>query len=195
MNKRRLISPICTFSACVFCLTGTASATSQASSGQANVTRYQQEKSNWCWVACAKMIGQHMLGESESQTSIYMNTKMTNVVENKSATNTEMTKAINYVLDNQYYADYANGTVSLSYIKGSILSDQPLVFKFYSSGYVAHAVVVDAFSQNNIRIVDPAVGCSSKIFVDYDQAKISVNLLSGRKQWVDTWSISDTYNW
>jgi len=60
---------------------------------------------------------------------------------------------------------------------------------------VAHAVVVDAFSQNNIRIVDPAVGCSSKIFVDYDQAKISVNLLSGRKQWVDTWSISDTYNW
>lgn len=200
MKKKRLVALLCAVCLYFSCVSLPSVLAADAplkspplsSAAQASVTRYQQEKSLWCWVACIKMVVQHMLGSSPSQSQIYKNGKYSNTVANEAATNDELTRGLNVSLNSKYFADHAGGTKSIDWIKGCILVDKPLIFKLWWSGRSGHAVVIDAYSLNKIRVVDPWYNCTSKVFVDYDDAKTKAEFPSGTYQWVDTWSISDT---
>ncbi len=58
-----------------------------------SVTRYQQEKTNWCWAASAKMLGKYF-GSTKTQSQICQYVKGN--TNNVGASNSEITKAMEY---------------------------------------------------------------------------------------------------
>lgn len=58
-----------------------------------DTTGAYQEDTNWCWVACTKVVLKY-LGKTVSQEDIYKTAKETETVENKTGTFAEINKAI-----------------------------------------------------------------------------------------------------
>lgn len=161
--KRRIIalfSVIC----CVWVLFG-----STASAEKLRVTRYKQEKSKWCWAACAQMIGAYM-GHNATQSAICKAVK--DKVVNEAASYNESLSAISYATKK---TALFVGVASFNNCRKSIKGKKPfyIVFK-YNLGNEAHSIVgagireKEGLLEEAIYIIDPLGDRESKFFPYYD---------------------------
>lgn len=65
------------------------------------ITRYSQNKTNWCWAACAQMIGNYY-GNNKSQKTICKKIKGKSI--NEGASDDELETALKYVTSKKWSA-------------------------------------------------------------------------------------------
>lgn len=126
------------------------------SSESLSVTRYQQVETNWCWAACAQMIGKYMTGTAKSQTSIVKAIK--GYVVNDSAADWELKKAIDYALGSSSYYSTNQGVLSFSTLYTSIYTNgRPCAIRMKWSATTGHYLVVSGARNSNqtLRLIDP----------------------------------------
>lgn len=95
-HEKRMASPMASICLCVgiaLCVYAL------SSSNPLSMTKYTQEKSNWCWAACAKMTGKYF-GYSHSQNSIVSEIKGSAV--NSAASDVEIGHALRYSCNYKY---------------------------------------------------------------------------------------------
>lgn len=153
-----------------------------------NVTRYQQEKSNWCWAATARMIGKYVANTSLSQTQIVTYVKGSAV--NSGGSDSEVNKAITIATGNRAHTTYTPTIFAYSEFSKRIGSGRPVGIKMSWNSGGAHALAVSGAldSSQNIRIVDPAVGCSSLIWRSYSGLVNGGSVLSGSGKLTKIWA-------
>lgn len=105
-----------------------------------DVQHRQQEKTNWCWAACAQMIGTKNVGnqmidgyEEKTQTEIVNYVKFSLLAPNEPAVPNELKKAIKYVTpenETPYIYDVHSGAALTELnIKNYIINDIPIVIE------------------------------------------------------------------
>lgn len=147
-----------------------------------NVTRYQQEKTNWCWAACAKMMGNY-LGNGYSQSEICKNVKGN--TNNNTASLDEVTSAIKYATGKTVTR---SGIIALYTISRSIDNNKPLVIRMQWNSGGGHVVVVSGYNDAKVRLVDPASGCSTAWYTLSDLGS-GTTIQSGTGSYTNTWTI------
>ncbi|MCQ2495157.1 MAG: C39 family peptidase [Lachnospiraceae bacterium] len=145
-------------------------------SNSLSVSRSQQEKSNWCWAACAKMVGNYM-GYSRSQTNIVNYVKGSSADVGASAS--EVCSALAYATNNTYYSSTIVPP-SMSSIKSQIDSAVPIVVRMDWTSGGSHNVVVKGYTDaTKLIIVDPEVGCSGIMSYEYSDLQTGTWISSG----------------
>lgn len=152
-----------------------------------SVTRYQQEKDNWCWAASAQMIGKYKTGTAKTQSAIVTHVKGSTV--NSGANTAEVQKALKYTTGKSTV--YLEGVVGFGVLQGHLQNgDPPYLSLVWNSGG-GHGVVCSGTRTNNgeqqIRVIDPWYNKGIKYF-SYNGAKNGTQFQSGYGSWVRTYS-------
>lgn len=151
-----------------------------------NVYRIQQQKSNWCWAAAGEMIGKYANFGARTQWDAVANIKGSNY-PNVTGTIWDVEKAIEYV---SYGAVNAYAGLGNKFTAGQAASklsaNKPFAVHMAWDLFSGHIVVCDGSAGNELRLVDPAEGCSSKEWYDRDALVSGTSILSGNGKYVDT---------
>lgn len=131
-----------------------------------SVTVYQQENTNWCWAACAKMVGKYYSGTAISQSNIVKYIK--GVVVNEMATVTQTKNAATYASSGwKTFSIMSSGSVSFSTIQTKINAGKLMISAcgVYSGGtrIGGHMMVLNGWNSGNanyVYFVNPQDGYS-----------------------------------
>lgn len=177
--KKRIVAFILSM---VVVLGGSIPAYALSASNPLQMTKYTQEKSNWCWAACAKMVGKYF-GCSHSQSAIVTEIKGSTV--NSGASDTEVRHALQYAVNYKYTVGFF-GVPTFSTVKTNIVTNHyPIVAKInWNSGGAHDEVITGTNSSSQVYLVDPN---KSNQWVLYSSLKSGTKLNSG------TGKISSTY--
>lgn len=157
-----------------------------ANSYEISVYKYSQEQSNWCWAACAKMIGNYY-GHYKTQSSICSYVKGS--VANKTANLSEVTKAIEYASGRDAYHI---GVAEFSVFCVQMQIKRPAVIRIQWYGGGGHVYVVtgaceqSGVSEASLRLIDPIDGVREKYY-PYNALCSGTDLDSGLGYYTDTW--------
>lgn len=156
--KKRIAS---LFFALVIIIGATAQMPVYAADRILNVTKKTQEKSEWCWAACAQMISIYKRGSSPSQTDIVKKIKGSNV--NASGTVSEIRSAIQTALNwnSNSYSVSSQNVIGYSSITSYINNNKPIVLGILWRGGGGHVYVVsgyDNYPYSEVYLTDPASG-------------------------------------
>lgn len=146
--------------------------------GNLSVTRYQQEKSNWCWAASAQMVGKYITGTLRSQSLVcrYVMGETSNIPADIS----QMKTALFYTTERTAYS--SNSPLSLATTNSKINASRPFIARLGWSSGGGHAVVIGGYNNSNVRVIDPASGCGTKDFT-YTSMTSGVRFQSGYGSW------------
>lgn len=152
-----------------------------------SVTRREQQQSNWCWAATAQMIGGHYR-PLKTQNNIVTFVKGSAI--NEGAKDHEVANAIYFALD-CYYEVTTRNSISFSDVQSYIARGRLLGIKMqWSSGSGAHALVLSGYRANQqVTLVDPAVGRSEIRSYGYANLINGTSISSGTGRWVKTWTL------
>lgn len=162
------------------------SITSVAHAGTLSVTRYEQEKSLWCWCAVAQMLGKYTTGTLYSQSNIC--TQIKGSATNVTANDLEISKAIKYTTG---ISPATSGKLSYSAIQNEIDNyHQPFAISMIWSLQAGHVLVVSGcgYGGQTLRLVDPASGCGTAWY-NYEDLCNGTTVQSGTGYYAMTWSI------
>ena len=150
------------------------------------VVRQQQQKSKWCWVASAVMVGKFNTNSTKNQSEVVYHIRHN--YDNEPGEDWEA----NYAL---YYAsDYTKiGTITAiddfpySSAVANIDADKPFMVKMLKSSGGAHMVVGAGYRPYDgaIKIIDPASNCSN-CFYSYTDLINGTTIQSGYGRWITT---------
>ncbi len=156
--------------------------------GSCSVTRYSQEKSNWCWAACSKMIG-HFHGHNKTQSQIVVHVKNANV--NEAATDSEVVKAIKYACGSSYTVTDCHGTIPYEYIQNYITRGLPFVIKINWAGGGAHVEVLSAYdASRKVTLIDPWSNRENRKYLYRDLIN-GTYLFGSKGTYVNTFTVLD----
>ncbi len=187
MKSIRLKKMIVFFVIGVLIFTSTASV--NAATYNLNVTKYSQEYANWCWVACAKMIGNYY-GSSYSQSTICTYVKGGAV--NDTATLDEITSAIKFASNKTVFQ---GGTVIFDAFVMSIKNSKPSVLRMAWDSGGGHVYVVSGVQEESgpalacLYLIDPFAGTSSAL-ISYSKLINGTTLSSGTGKYSHTWTVN-----
>lgn len=159
-----------------------------AASYTMNITKYAQERTKWCWAACAKMIGAYY-GRIFSQSSICTHVKGS--VVNQTATIGEVTSAIRYTSNRGTQA----GVASLAAFIIEAMNSRPAALRmgWSSSNYKeGHVYVVRGARESTgsvaggLYLIDPIAGVANA-FYRYSSLVNGTTLPSGTGRYTHTW--------
>lgn len=128
-----------------------------------SVTRYTQEKTKWCWAACAQMIGKYKTGTKRSQSNICEYVK--GVVENAAGTVAETTTAL--WLTTGKDTNYKNSYLKFSTSKGQINDSRPFIVRIKKDSGGGHMLVASGYKTEPyyyLRLIDPVAGCGTNYY-------------------------------
>lgn len=114
-----------------------------------NMTKYQQEKKNWCWAATSQMISS-FLGYKMSQTDIV--TFFLGSPADKMTSTVGMTNALSYSIRSSYEVN-ANAVLTHTKIKKYIYNRLPLAMGI--KGDNGHIVAVKGYGSGTVILMDP----------------------------------------
>jgi len=152
-----------------------------------NVTKYTQEKSQWCWAACAKMMGAYH-GYNYSQNTICK--KAWGKVVDESLTLTATTRVLKFTTKKNVKR---SGVLSYKSFVTDMKGKRPRVLRMSWISGKGHLYVVagtkDASGpvQNALYLIDPEPGKASGYF-SYSALKNGTTLASGTGKYTNTWS-------
>lgn len=152
------------------------------------VPKYPQEKSKWCWAACAQMVGVYY-GKTYSQSSICIHVK--GEIINQLADVNEVSKAIRYTLNRVTQAGVASSAAFL--IEAQAKRPAVLRIGWASTNYKSgHVYVVYGASEAlgsveaGLYLIDPISGVANK-FYPYLSLVNGTTLDSGTGKYTHTW--------
>lgn len=125
---------------------------SSSSPVKLSVSRFAQERTSWCWAACAQMIGNYMTGTKKTQASIVEYVK--GAVINEGGTQSENKKAVQYTIGSNYTAS-AKEVVTLAQFKYYINKGQPASIRITASTGAGHRYVVAGYQDSKLFLIDP----------------------------------------
>ena len=172
--KKSIISLM--ISSCIFM-----GAIATVNAGTLSMTSQAQEKSNWCWVAVAQMIGNYK-GNYKTQSTICKEVKGSIVDEG--GTNTEVASAIRYTTGKNVAI---NGVLPLTEIMNEIDNRDPVAIKMMWNTGGAHAVVVSGYSGGQVQLIDPGMNCSTSFYNFVDLCS-GTKIQSGTGYYAITWT-------
>lgn len=151
-----------------------------------SVTRYQQEKTNWCWAACTKMIASYLGYTSITQSGIVGYIKGTTV--NETASTSEISRALQYAINSKYTVS-ATGVLYYEKIQSYISSGRPLGWgmTWYSGG--AHMVVASGYVNGKITLMNPASGAATTSYT-YTALVSGTTIQNGSGKYTTTWTLN-----
>lgn len=128
-----------------------------------SVTKYAQEKSNWCWAACAKMLGKYYTGVAMSQSDIVTYVQGSSSGNNL-ATGNDTKKALTYATSRVVTF---TGVQSYSAIENRIyVGEKPFCINVIKSNGIGHLHVVNGINglpaSEQINLIDPSPNNGSK---------------------------------
>ena len=122
-----------------------------------------QEKSNWCWVACAKNINYWTGTSFRTQSLAVMEVKGS--VSNVTGNIYETQQAAEYISNHSVSYTWSNNVLSYFGICDRIFNDQPVIaggLKFLPTGFAPHMVLFVAWyngnGNNRLTFFDPETG-------------------------------------
>ena len=151
-----------------------------------NVTKYAQEKTNWCWVACAKMIGAYY-GRLYAQSDICQYVKGS--VVNQTASLSEVTSAINYASNRSVMQA---GVAKLDAFINEARNNRPSVLRIGWNSGGGHVYVVRGAQEEmgpalgGLFVIDPISG-RANAFYEYSKLVNGTTLASGTGKYTHTW--------
>ncbi len=160
-----------------------------ASTYNLNVTKYSQEKSNWCWAACAKMVGKYY-GYNLSQSAICIYVKGSAV--NEAASLSEVTKAIGYASKKIISQ---SGIAQSQAFSINIKANKPCVLRIGWNSGGGHVYVISGiqegvpFDDTYLYMIDPISGNSSGYYA-YSSLVNGTTLKAGTGKYTHTWWVS-----
>lgn len=151
-----------------------------------SITKSSQTRSNWCWAACAKMVGDYY-GRQNTQTDICRHVKGS--IVNETASLSEVTEAIEYATN---LNAWQIGVAAFSLFYPQLNEAKPPVIRvgWYNGG--GHVYVVSGVSEasgitvDSLRLIDPINGVAEKYY-PYYQLCNGINLDSGSGYYTHTW--------
>lgn len=159
-----------------------------AATYQITVVKYSQEYSQWCWAACAKMIGNYY-NHYYTQSSICK--YVIGSAQNLPVSNRLITNALQYTSRKNVIAC---GTSSFSVFVTNIKANRPSVLRMAWNASFGHAYVVSGVTEasgpivNSLHLIDPIAGHSSG-FYSYSKLINGITLASGTGKYTNTWHI------
>lgn len=157
-------------------------------SGSCSVTRYSQQKSNWCWAACSKMIG-HYHGKNKTQGQIVTHVKGSEV--NEAASDSEMVKALKYANGNAYTVTNHNKTISYDNVQNYISRGFPFVVKISWASGGGHAEVLSSYDVNHkVTLIDPWSNRENRKYLFSDLVN-GTYLFNSKGTYVNTFTVTN----
>ena len=150
-----------------------------------NITKYQQEKSNWCWAATAKMIASY-LGYSITQSGVVGYIKGSTVNETASAG--EIRSAIQYAISSRYSVR-TEGVLTHIKIQEYISSNRPLGLGVSNGSGMGHVMVVSGYGSGTVTIIDPAANVATKSYT-YNALVNGLTSQYGTAKYSATWTLN-----
>lgn len=151
-----------------------------------NVTRYQQAKSNWCWIAVSQMLGKYY-GNNVTQSGIAY--QILGNYNNVPGTDSQVKSAIYYAIGHKYSISLKNNALSYDDMQKNISGYRPIPIKVQWNSGGAHAVIISGYDANhNVTIVDP-YGNSATRSYSYDKLRTGITLASGTGRYILTWEL------
>ena len=152
-----------------------------------SVPFYKQEKSNWCWAACARMVGKYYVPSStKTQTQIVVEVKGSAL--NEAGTLGEIAQATSYVTNYGLTGDISFSTMSFNVVKSYINGNDPIQALVRGGGsghyYVIYGYNVSS-GTNYLYLINPGDGHGK--YVSYSDFKAG--------NWTETrpWKYSVSY--
>lgn len=186
MKVKKIKKVICLLCASVLFLSQT---TINAATYSVSVTKYAQEKSNWCWVACAKMCGNYY-GYSYTQSNICNYVKGN--THNDTCSLTEQTQALTYTTHKNVLLSWASPfDMHVYQLQHRNLSVIAMVWTNGDS----HVYVVSGAKEasgpalDSLYLIDPISGVSNT-YVSYSSLINGATLASGRGTYTYSWLIN-----
>lgn len=170
-------------------LSDTTSSRASGYTRQLNVTRQKQEKSSWCWAACARMVGHYITKSAKTQSAIVKNVKGS--VINEGASLTEIKKAIQYAVGSKYSVK-TYGIVPMVNFVSSIYSQQhPAVIKITWNNGKGHAVVIAGVNSgsNTLYVIDPWESSPSK-WMDFNAMCNGTTFVTGTGKYTNVYFVN-----
>ncbi|MGN1031134.1 MAG: papain-like cysteine protease family protein [Butyricicoccaceae bacterium] len=152
-----------------------------AASKTLGMTRYEQEKSNWCWAASAQMVGKYVYGTKMSQSNIC--TYVKGEVVNTTATISQVATALYYTTRKGTAS--SNSYFSLSTSQTHINNSKPFIARLGWNSGGGHAVAIYGYNDSTLYVADPAVGCGKQGYT-YSNMISSNKFQSGTGKWTHT---------
>ena len=161
--------------------------TSTVYAGTISVTRYEQERTNWCWVAVAKMMGKSVSGTTYTQSQICQ--KIKGSVTNSGCNSAEQYSAIKYTTGKSV-AMYSQ--ISYAQFNQEIDSQNtPVAIGMIWSSGGKHSLVVGGcgYGGQTLRLIDPAPNCGTAWY-NYTSLCNGTTIQSGTGYYTETWYIN-----
>lgn len=115
---------------------------------QLPITRQRQEKTMWCWVASARMVGNYC-NSSNSRTQSDMVTYVKGSPINEGGTDYEIEEAIEYICSRDAIATYNN--LSFTEAWNEVMTGDPFIAHVTWNGGGGHAITCYAFDKENFN--------------------------------------------
>lgn len=129
------------------------------------IVRRSQEKTSWCWAACAQMTGEFITGTRKTQSSIVAKIKGTAV--NEGATISETTEAANFACGNQNnWQYYAVSNFSFQEAVDILNKRKTFEVRYRWSNTSGHILVCAGYDleEQKLQIVDPWQDCNTTYY-------------------------------
>jgi hypothetical protein len=128
-----------------------------ASSKSLSITKYSQEKSNWCWAAGAQMVAKYKVPASTKTQSNIVSHCHGNT-NNTPGTLADIKSAITYA-SNSYYFGHSQTVIDYSTHMSKLNASMPVLAWMSWNGGGAHILVVKAYNFTNLitllTLIDP----------------------------------------
>lgn len=140
--------------------------------------RYEQEKTNWCWVACAQMLAKNQVATTVTQTEAVIHVKGSDVNEPAESIY-EIEDAVKFISNNAFSTIKGEVVLQENALKEKMAAGYPVIagmaVVFGTSG-TGHAFVIDRYddSNRNVRLVNPWPGSTTRHEYTYDQIACGV---------------------
>ncbi len=148
-----------------FSVSASADRTSSPMIRYLDVTRQQQQKSEWCWAACSSMVSECLFSPYRTQADIVRHVKGSSTIDD-GATTTELEEALDYALFGNYDVS-CTFRATYEFLAEKIYIDgKPLIFWINWNSGGAHAVVASGCNAitTTFKIVDPWYGCGTSLY-------------------------------
>lgn len=146
-----------------------------STSNPLTLTKYSSEKSNWCYAACAKMVGNYF-GNYYTQTQIVTHVKGSST-NNYGATYAQQLKALEYVLNGDYSVTQY-GVPTYVVITNHVANRHYPVYCViqWENDSGQHAQLITGTDGTSVYLVNPS---NLNEWVKYSDLKNGTSLMSG----------------
>lgn len=138
----------------------------------------KQSKINWCWAACAEMLGIYY-GNNYTQSNICK--YVMGNTDDQSATIHEAGTAIQYATDQNTAIKYWE--ISEDDVLYELTAGRPFAIRLVWNNGNGHLVVCGGYTAGELRILDPLESNGSSTYYEYDELVNGTQTTGGYGRW------------